>query len=160
MEVYTIRLFCLLKISCSREVRHFNLVTELSLGGSAHREILHRGLDRSESGNYGPEAFGGLGNIDWALSDKPNEAEKTIAGIFLEIGRTRTELYQRSWPMIYMRPLSHADRCDRLGLSKEFVPSVAGGVDDFLEVLEDPVGKPVGSQIMPDVLDRVQFGGA
>jgi hypothetical protein len=41
--------------------------------------------------------------------------------------------------MIYMRPLSHADRFDRLGLSKEFVPGVAGGVDDFLEVLEDPL---------------------
>ena len=60
--------------------------------------------------------------------------------------------------MIYMRPPSHAGRCDRLGLSREFVPGVAGGVDDFLEGLEDPVGKAVGSQILPDVLNRVQFG--
>ena len=47
-----------------------------------------------------------------------------------------------------------------LRLCEEFSPCVAGGVDDGLVGVEDAVGEPVGAQILPDVLDRVELGRA
>ena len=38
------------------------------------------------------------------------------------------------------------------------VPCIAGGVNDCGVVLEHLVGEVVGSQVLPDVLDRVQLG--
>lgn len=37
------------------------------------------------------------------------------------------------------------------------MPGFAGGVDDGVVALEDAVGEPVLAQVLPDVLDRVQF---
>ena len=37
------------------------------------------------------------------------------------------------------------------------MPSIAGGVDDGIVALEDPVGEPVLPQVLPYVLDGVQF---
>ena len=39
-------------------------------------------------------------------------------------------------------------------------PGVTGGVDDGVIVLEDAVREPVLAQILPDILDRVQFRSA
>jgi hypothetical protein len=36
-------------------------------------------------------------------------------------------------------------------------PSLAGGVDDGVVVFEDAVREPVLAQILPNVLDRVEF---
>ena len=49
---------------------------------------------------------------------------------------------------------------DCLRLGDELSPGFAGGVDDVVVGFEDAVGKPVGAQILPDVLDRVEFGRA
>ena len=45
----------------------------------------------------------------------------------------------------------------RFGLGDELSPCVAGGVDDGVVGFEDAVGEPVLTEILPDVLDRVQF---
>ncbi len=42
-------------------------------------------------------------------------------------------------------------------MREEFSPGLACGVDDGVVSFEDTVGKPVLAQILPDVLDRVQF---
>ena len=57
-----------------------------------------------------------------------------------------------------MCPVPHADRRDCLGLSDEPVPGVTAGVEDVLIGLEDAAGEPVLAQVLPDVLDRVEFG--
>jgi hypothetical protein len=44
--------------------------------------------------------------------------------------------------------------------SGELVPGFAGSVDDAAVSLEDAVREPVGPQILPNILDRVQFGRA
>ena len=44
---------------------------------------------------------------------------------------------------------------DGFGRGHELHPCFAGGVDNGVVVVEDPVGEPVGSEILPDVLDRV-----
>ena len=44
-----------------------------------------------------------------------------------------------------------------MGLVGEFLPGFAGGLDDHLVDLEDAVGKPVGPQVPPHNLDRLQF---
>ncbi len=48
-------------------------------------------------------------------------------------------LYQESWGLTDVRPVSHADGRDGLGLVDEFAPGVAGGVDDVVVGLEHPV---------------------
>jgi hypothetical protein len=45
-----------------------------------------------------------------------------------------------------------------LGLGDELSPSGACGVDDRIVIFKDGVRQPVLAQILPDVLDRVQFG--
>ena len=45
-------------------------------------------------------------------------------------------------------------------MGDELAPGVAGGVDYVLVGLEDAVGEPVRAQVLPDILDRVQFRGA
>lgn len=59
-----------------------------------------------------------------------------------------------------MCPFSHADGRDGFRLFDEVVPGLAGGVDDGVVGVEDAVGEPVLSEVLPDVLDRVQFGRA
>ena len=44
-----------------------------------------------------------------------------------------------------------------LGGVDEGIPCIAGDMDDGGVVLKDPIGEVVGSQILPDILDRVQF---
>jgi hypothetical protein len=57
-----------------------------------------------------------------------------------------------------MRAISHADGHDTPGLIDEFVPGVAAVVDDLALGPEDAVGKPIVTDELPDVLDRVEFG--
>lgn len=59
-----------------------------------------------------------------------------------------------------MRPFAPPDGCDGPGLIDEAVPCVACGGDDVVVAVEDAVSEPVGAQILPDVLDRIQFGRA
>jgi hypothetical protein len=56
-----------------------------------------------------------------------------------------------------MCPLAVSYRFDCVRLVDEFLPSLACGVDDGIVAVEDAVGEPVLAQILPDVLDRVQF---
>ena len=42
----------------------------------------------------------------------------------------------------------------------EVVPGVGAEVDDLLEGFEDAVGEPVVAEVLPDVLDGVEFRGA
>lgn len=56
-----------------------------------------------------------------------------------------------------MRPLAHADGCDCGGLDCEPVPGVAGGIGDIGISVEDAIREPVGAQVLPDVLDRIQL---
>ena len=57
-----------------------------------------------------------------------------------------------------MRPLSHTDGHDRFGLVDEFVPGLATGLDDGVVIFEDAVGEPILTEVLPDILDRVQLG--
>jgi hypothetical protein len=50
-----------------------------------------------------------------------------------------------------------SDRGDGLWLSSELVPSLADGIDGGVVGVEDAVGKPVGSKVLPDIFERVQF---
>jgi hypothetical protein len=47
-----------------------------------------------------------------------------------------------------------------LGPCDEVHPRLACGVDDGVVGFEDAVGEPVRAEILPDVLDRVEFGDA
>ncbi len=40
----------------------------------------------------------------------------------------------------------------------EFVPGLATGLDDGVVIFEDTVREPILAQVLPDILDRVQFG--
>jgi hypothetical protein len=44
-----------------------------------------------------------------------------------------------------------------LGLSDEPVPGVTAGVEDGIVVFEDAVREPVLTEVLPDVLDRVEL---
>ena len=59
-----------------------------------------------------------------------------------------------------MCPVPHADGPDGLRLCDEPVPGLAAGLEDSVVVLEDAVREPVLAQVLPDVLDRVEFGRA
>lgn len=59
-----------------------------------------------------------------------------------------------------MSPLSEADGAYGIWQCNEIVPCGAGDVDNVLEVVEHGVGQPVGAKKLPDIFDRVQFGGA
>ena len=59
-----------------------------------------------------------------------------------------------------MCPLTAPDRDDFPGLVDEPVPGVAAQGDDLRVGLENAIGEPVVSDELPDVLDRVEFGGA
>jgi hypothetical protein len=48
-------------------------------------------------------------------------------------------------------------KLDQDGLSDELSPSLACSIDDGVVGIEHAVGKPVTAQILPDVLDRVEF---
>ena len=56
-----------------------------------------------------------------------------------------------------MSPIPYADGHDGFGLCDEPVPGVAAGVEDGVVVIEDAVREPVLSEVLPDVLDRVQL---
>jgi len=57
-------------------------------------------------------------------------------------------------------PFSHFDGGDRFRLGDEIWPRLARGVDDVVVGFEDAVREPIGAQILPDVLDRIQLRGA
>ncbi len=59
-----------------------------------------------------------------------------------------------------MGPLAQSDGHDSPGLIDDAVPSFAGGIEDILVGLEGAVGEVGLSQELPEVLDRVQLGGA
>jgi hypothetical protein len=77
-----------------------------------------------------------------------------------ETGRPRGVPVCRVWPVSKARqlpsqgliprvmgltdvgPLAHSDRGDGFGLCDEFLPSLAGGVDDGVLGFEDAVGEP------------------
>ena len=50
-------------------------------------------------------------------------------------------------------PLPGGDGRDDFGLLCEAVPRDAAGIDDGVVVVEDADGEPVGSQVLPDILD-------
>jgi len=54
-------------------------------------------------------------------------------------------------------PIAHSEGSDDVGLGDEFVPRLAGVVDDVVVGLEDAVGKPVLAQVLPDVFDWVEL---
>ena len=56
-----------------------------------------------------------------------------------------------------MCPFAHADGRDGFGLVDWVVPGLAVGIDDGVVVVEDAVGEAVLSEVLPDVLDGVQF---
>ncbi len=56
-----------------------------------------------------------------------------------------------------MGPLTFADGFDSPRSIDELVPGVAAVGDDLFVGLEDDVGEPVVSQVLPDVFDRIEF---
>ena len=54
-------------------------------------------------------------------------------------------------------PLAHADGGDRVRLCDEPIPGVTGCIDDVVVGVEDAVREPVGADVLPYLLDRVQF---
>lgn len=44
------------------------------------------------------------------------------------------------------------------GLGRELLPGVAAGLDDGVIGGEDTIAELVRPQILPDILDRVEFG--
>ena len=67
------------------------------------------------------------------------------------------ELYQRHKILTDECPLSAADGGYGLGVSQELVASLASRIDDVLIGIEDRVGEPVLSAVLPDVLNRVEL---
>ena len=59
-----------------------------------------------------------------------------------------------------MGPISQSDGHDRLWLIDELVPGLATGLDDGVVIFDDAVREPILAEVLPDVLDRVQLGGA
>jgi hypothetical protein len=57
-------------------------------------------------------------------------------------------------------PLSHSDGHNFPGGFDEAVPGLATGIDDGPVVGEDAAGKIGLAQVLPDVLDRIEFGCA
>lgn len=55
-------------------------------------------------------------------------------------------------------PFAEADGHDFPGSVHEIVPGAAAGVEDGLVVGEDPVGEPRLAKVLPDVLNRIEFG--
>ena len=78
---------------------------------------------------------------------------------FYVIANAVIQSYQRQKLLTGMSPIAHADGCNGFGFRDEPFPGVATGIEDGLVVLEDAVGEPVLAQVLPDVLDRVQFRG-
>ncbi len=59
-----------------------------------------------------------------------------------------------------MGPLAQSDGHDSPRLINDAVPSLVGGIEGVLVSFERAVGEVGLSQELPEVLDRVQFGGA
>lgn len=59
-----------------------------------------------------------------------------------------------------MGPVARADGHDAPRLIDEAIPSVTADVDDRLIRGEDSVREIIVAQELPDVLDRIEFGGA
>ena len=59
-----------------------------------------------------------------------------------------------------MGPLAQSDGHDFPRLIDDAVPSLAGGIEDILVGLEDAVGEVGLPEVLPEVFDRVQLGGA
>ena len=55
-------------------------------------------------------------------------------------------------------PIPHSGGCVGFGLGGQFAPCSGGSVDNGVVVFEDGVREPGLTQILPDVLDRVQLG--
>ena len=58
-----------------------------------------------------------------------------------------------------MRPLAQSDGHDAPGLIDELVPSLAAVVDEIVVGTKDAVREPVVAHELPDILDRIEFGG-
>ena len=56
-----------------------------------------------------------------------------------------------------MRPVAHSNRRDRLRLCDEVSPRLTGRFYDRVVVFEHAIGEPVRPQVLPDILDRIQF---
>ena len=59
-----------------------------------------------------------------------------------------------------MGPLAHTDGHDAPWLIDEVVPGEAAVVDDVVVGFEDPIGEPVITHKLPDVLNRVELGAS
>ena len=59
-----------------------------------------------------------------------------------------------------MGPLPTSNGDDLAGLVDEIVPGVAAESDDLVVGGKEPVGQPVVARELPDVFERVEFGGA
>ena len=55
-------------------------------------------------------------------------------------------------------PFSGGDRSDAYLVGHKPIPSVAAGLDDVLVATPDASAELVGAEILPDVLDRIEFG--
>ena len=58
-----------------------------------------------------------------------------------------------------MRPLAQSDGHDAPGLVDELIPCLAAVIDEIIVRFEDAVGELVIAHELPDVLNRVEFGG-
>jgi hypothetical protein len=65
--------------------------------------------------------------------------------------------YQRSLSLTVIGPLCHSDGRDSGGAIEEAVPGVAGGVEDVVVGGEDAVREVGLAEVLPSVLDGVQF---
>ena len=59
-----------------------------------------------------------------------------------------------------MRPLSPTNGHDFPRPVDKLVPGLAAVDDDIFVGVENPVVEPVGADELPDVLDRIEFGGS
>ena len=62
--------------------------------------------------------------------------------------------------MTVMCPIPQANGHDLPGHSDELVPSLAGGIDDLIVIIEHTVREMVLPQVLPDIFHRVEFWSA
>ena len=80
------------------------------------------------------------GNFANVRPSLPGTYYKLRAGKHTRLVRSLSDdLYQGSYRLTDVSPISHSDGCDACGLGGEFSPCIAGGVDDGVVVFEDGV---------------------
>ena len=57
-----------------------------------------------------------------------------------------------------MGPLSRSDRHDEPRAFDQLVPVETAMIEDVLIVGEDPIGEPILTHVLPDVLDGIELG--